>query len=535
MQIAGQTVKGTFQILLGNIVSALASAIALVIVARLLGPSDYGLFSLAIVTSGLMQLFTGWGANVGLSRQIAHLLAGQDVQGAKRLTVVGFGYVVVTSAIVAALGYGLSSQLASGVMGRPLLSSEIRSVTLMVFGSSILNAGISAANGWGAMGFGAAADIVQGAGAVLLAPALVIAGYGVDGAVIGYSLSFLLAGFTAVALVIIFRSWITWTTAAEFVEGARQILRYGGPAYVGSSLNLFSNYFAVVVLAAVLGNGEIGEFQAASNITFAVAVVTISTSSATLPAFSRLNRLGGDTMNAFKLVVTYVAYLVLPIIFFLALAARQLLYILYGTQYLTGTNYLILLSLAYLPIVVGYSTLQPFLNGIGQPMKTLYMLMVDAGVLIVLAPVFGIYFGQGARGVILAILVSNVASVASGLYLVNRIFGQGVDYSAAARILFCAVTAYVLSWLMPATGSQFLELAFEAVVFWGIYLTVIPLTGAVGADDFQRMKRLATVLPIIGKLAKPFLRYELTLSGLARQRRARGEVATKRSYNPRSA
>lgn len=535
MQIAGETVRGTFQILLGNVISALASALALVIVARLLGPSDYGLFSLAIVVSGLMQLFTGWGTTVGLSRQIAHNLAAGEVQKARSLTTIGFEYVFLTSGVVAAIGYALAPLIASGVMGRPILGLEIKYVMLMVFGNSVLNAGISAANGWGVMGLGAAADIVQGAAAVSLAPVLVLAGYGADGAVIGYSLSFLLAGLTAVALVIFFKSQIVRATTREFLDGVRQILRYGGPAYAGSSLNLFSNYFAIVILAAVLGNGSIGEFQAASNITFAVSVVTLSSSPALLPAFARLNRLGADAMVAFKLAVTYVAYLVVPIIFFLALAAQQLFSILYGAQYSGGTNYLVYLSLAYLPVVVGYATLQPFLNGIGQPMKTLYMLTVDAGVLIVLAPVLGIYFGLGAWGIILAILLSNIASVASGLFLVNRIFGEGVDYYPAAKILVSAAAAYLFSRLLPTTGSEPLELAVELFAFWGIYLTFIPLSGAVGTDDFRRMRTLSVKLPVFGLLARPFLRYETALSRLSlRLAREQGQRAKRHNVQPQA-
>jgi len=525
LQIAGETVRGSFQILLGNVASALASALALIIVARLLGPSDYGLFSLAVVVSGLMQLFTGWGATVGLSRQIAYDLAASDVQGAKRLTAVGFGYVFLTSAAVAALGYALAPQIASGLMGRPALSPEVRYVTLMVFGNSVLNGGISAANGWGIMGVGAAADIVQGAGAVLLAPALVVAGYGPGGAVIGYSLSFVVAGLTAVALVIFVKSGITRVTTAEFLEGVRQILRYGGPAYVGSSLNLFSSYFAIVVLAAILGNAKIGEFQAASNVTFAVTLVTLSTSPAILPAFARLSRLGEDTMYAFRLSVKYVAFLVTPIIFLLALAANQLLFILYGTQYQGSTTYLVYLSLTYMPLVVGLSTLQPFLNGIGHQMKTLYMLIVDAGSLIFLAPVLGIYLGLGAGGIILAIFISNVASVATGLYLVNRTFGRGIDYYSAAKTLLSAGAAYVLVRLLPTIGSQPLELALELVAFGSVYLTVIPLSGALGADDFQRLRRLTAGLPIVGKLAQPFLRYETVLSRLTRRHSSREEVS----------
>jgi len=280
-----------------------------------------------------------------------------------------------------------------------------------------------------------------------------------------------------------------------------------------------------VVLAAILGNARVGEFQAASNVTFAVTLVTLSTSPAILPAFARLSRLGEDTMSAFRLSVKYVAFLVTPIILFLALAANQLLFILYGTQYQGGTSYLVYLSLTYTPVVVGFSTLQPFLNGIGQQMKTLYMLVVDAGSLIFLAPVLGIYLGLGAGGIILAIFLSNAASVATGLYLVGRTFGRGVDYYSAAKTLFSAGVAYVLVRLLPTVGSQTLGLAVELVAFGGVYLTVIPLSGAMGADDFQRLRRLTAGLPVVGKLAQPFLRYETALSGLTRRHSSREEVA----------
>ena len=62
--VARESVRGGFYLFLGNFLSTLISAIAIIVIARLLGPSDYGLYNISLIIPSLLVLFTDLGVNM---------------------------------------------------------------------------------------------------------------------------------------------------------------------------------------------------------------------------------------------------------------------------------------------------------------------------------------------------------------------------------------------------------------------------------------------------------------------------------------
>jgi len=63
MKIAEAAVKGGVLIFTGNTSATIIHAVASIVIARLLGPADYGLYSIALVIPPLTLVFTDFGVN----------------------------------------------------------------------------------------------------------------------------------------------------------------------------------------------------------------------------------------------------------------------------------------------------------------------------------------------------------------------------------------------------------------------------------------------------------------------------------------
>ena len=83
------SVSGSFTLLVGNSVALLFSAIGVILVALMLSPSEYGLFSIILVLPGMFSLFSDWGVNQALIRYIAHYRSIGKVEDIKDLVMAG--------------------------------------------------------------------------------------------------------------------------------------------------------------------------------------------------------------------------------------------------------------------------------------------------------------------------------------------------------------------------------------------------------------------------------------------------------------
>ena len=77
--IGATTVKGGLFLLLGNSLALIFDAVGAILVARMLSPSQYGIFTVALVIPNSLKLFTTWGLNQAMIRFIAqHQILGNS-------------------------------------------------------------------------------------------------------------------------------------------------------------------------------------------------------------------------------------------------------------------------------------------------------------------------------------------------------------------------------------------------------------------------------------------------------------------------
>jgi O-antigen/teichoic acid export membrane protein len=518
MHIAKQAGRGSVVLFSGNLLATAIAAVASIVVARLLGPSNFGLFTLSLVTPSLLQLFTHFGTRTAVTRYVAHHLALGEVEMARRFAQSAMIFSLLVGGLLAGVNYAASWWVAGTLFQRPDLQPYIALASAFLIGQSIVLNVIAIATGWNAMGQASFANILQSILKLAISPALILLGFSISGAVLGHLVSYVVGGTVSAFILFFTKVKLVRERLGYFIEDTKEMIRFGFQPFIGGLLGGLATFYVSVLLAAVtVGHNElVGYYSAATNLTVPLSLLAGATGAALYPAFTSLHGIKADTGQAFAMSLKYVAFLIGPVIFFLVAASNELMYTFYGNSYVAGSGYLVLLSLASAPIILGQSVFASFFLGLGRPRLAFVTGGLAAVVLFVVAPLLSVSSGLGVYGLILALLLSNGTTAAVGLYLVHH-YGMGAaGWGSLSGTVVASLVALGACLILPATGHDIIMLGVKMVLFGGVYLTLAPLLRAVDVGDVDRIGESLHEVPLVGTLVSPFLKYERALAGWGR-------------------
>ncbi|HEV2390655.1 MAG TPA: oligosaccharide flippase family protein [Nitrososphaerales archaeon] len=508
MHVARKSAQGSIVLFAGNLAATAVQTVASILVARLLGPDSYGSYSLALVIPSVFQLLTSFGANTAVTRFVAYHVSRNEDLEARRFAESAMLITLLSGLVLAGACFLTAGAFSAYVFHRAYLTQYVELAAAVVCGQALLNTAIAAAIGWNAMGQASLMNIVQALIKLLASPLLIVLGFGLLGAVAGQTASAVFGAAIAVALLYaseIRSSKLDWQ---GFTSDARQMMGYGLPVYSATILSGVGPYYLSIVLSAVATNVVIGYYQAAYNFTVAIALLSGAAGSALFPAFTSLHGGQGDVPMAFKMAVKYVGFVAIPVIYLLAATATQLMSLFYGDSYGAGSPFLVLLAIASIPTLLGFTVIPSLFNGIARTRLTLVMFGFGAAALFASAPALAINLSLGVDGVIYSLLLSNLVATLAGLYLFRLEFASMIDFRAAASTLVAGGISFVLCYLVPAFDSNLLVLVVKLAVFSLAYLTIAPLLRAVTYDDLNTVGEALGEMPVLKRPIRLLIAYE---------------------------
>ena len=520
LDIAKRSIRGSIVLFVGNFGATGVSVVVSVLIARLLGPTNYGTYTLVLLVPTFLISFLGFGVNTAAIRYSAYSIAQGRPDDAKRYTVNAIRFLWIDGAVLTLVEYLLAGPLSSFLLSRPDLTPYVQFVSLTVLGSTFLTTVTATAQGWNQMGLSAVSNVAQAFIKLALAPVLIVTGFGVAGALFGHMTSYVAAGMLGTAILYLGRLRGAGG-GGRFRADVKEMLRFGIPPYLGNLANNLATMFATFVLAyiTVSANSIFGFYQAASNFVSPILLVSFALTGALLPAFVSFDGIGGDLRVAFSHAYRFVAFILTPLIFFMLATAGPLMHVFYGASYDGGVPYLQLLALAYLPTAFGYTVHIAFFNGFGKPKLTMVLQVAAGLVLFAAAPLLSITASLGVDGIIYANLLSDLAAWAVGTYLAYRYAGARLDLMANGAILFASVVACGATLILPHVPfSNILTLLADLVLFSLVYLTLVPLLRVVRRPDIETMRHTFSGLGVLSTAFRLVARYEeLIISMLDRR------------------
>jgi O-antigen/teichoic acid export membrane protein len=524
-KVAKQSVKSSVIIAAGNISSMVFLLVGSLVVARLLGPQEYGIYSLALALPLFLQILVGFGVNTAIYRFTAYHLAKGEVATARRMTMSAILFYLLSGSGLTVLSIGLAGSISSTLLNRPFLTLYVEAASILILGQALFNFLTPAFVGWHAPHQDAFWTIMQAVIKLAVSVFLILLGFGVLGALIGYVLASLLAGIFGIVVLYFTKlrrnvkvnnnetgALSTWNFG-NFKSDVKIMVKYGMPSYIGNIILVISQQpVMAIILSYIATNAIIGYYAAAGGITQGIVSISSALTPAFYTAFASLDGMGSNLGTAFKYGIKYVSYFLMPLIFFIFSTSSILIQILYGRAYLPSTPFLEILTLGYLPYAFGYSVLIPFVNGTGNTKLNMVMDIIEAVSTIVPALVLIFLLKLGVYGLLFSIALSNVGPTIFGLYSSQKYLHAEVDYIALVKTFLVSAACFLCIYAFISLGlnglSYFIAFPVELIVFLALYLTLMPLSRAIKKEDIDRLRISTRGIKGVSVPLNFILRYE---------------------------
>jgi O-antigen/teichoic acid export membrane protein len=456
-RVAVKVVSGSMVLSAGNLAYNVISAVGSIAIARLLGPTDYGVISIALIYP---TMFSGL-ADLGLSTAITRYASLSDLRRA--LTALWLR--TIASAVFAVALTPLAPYLAASLQ-RPYLTPMIHLLAIYTFASSTVTSVTAFLAGVNRYWDLTLINIIMAVMRVSSSIALTLAGYGVYGAVWGFSIGYSLATVYAFIKLISLAN-----PASNFTKSVlTDILRYALPLYIPGLIGIPLSQFYNVLRAIYVTNVDIGNYQIASNLLTPIGIVTSSLSTALFTTLPQLINEDYKFRDAVNRAARYTAVVVAPIAMALALFSKQAVYIVYGSRYDLAPLYLSIMALSSL--LAPFGVVSMYLNIIGATKVTMMLNIV--GMMMGLPVTWILLVHYGMLGAIVASLINSVLGTVVSLITVKRMYDINVEALHVVKYWMPSLIAGALTYLVICMiENMWLALGIGFATYLALLTTLI--------------------------------------------------------------
>lgn len=498
---------GSFQLFVGKATSTIIMAVGTIILARLMLPAEYGLYSIALIPSLMINLFHDWGVGPAMTKYIAHSRAANKDDDIHDIIAAGLIFKVATGLALSLLSLFLASFIATTIFHRPESTSLISIASIAIFSGALLTASQSNFIGFEKMELNSLTMICQSVIKSVASPLLVLIGFGALGAVLGYTFSLLAAGIIGLIMLyfILFKNLNrTKTRGSGISKTLKTMLRFGIPLSMSSILGGFLIQFYGFMMAFFCSDVMIGNYQAAANFAVLLTFFTFPIATVLFPAFAKLNPKNEQQLlkTVFTSAVKYTAMLLVPATMAVIVLSKPMISTLFGEKWVYAPFFLTLYVIGNLLAVFGSLSMWSFLAGLGETkmLMKLSVLTLSFGLPLafLLIPTFGII------GVILANLLAGLPSLFWGLHWIWKRYEAKADFGSSARIFTASAIAAAITYLSLnfLNTPDWIRLATGGIIFLAVYIPTAPLIGAISQSDIDNLKTILSGLGFISTLMK---------------------------------
>ncbi len=501
----------TFSVLtVGRVLSLLIGIATVVIIARLLGPSGYGVFTIAFA----FFMFVSAASNFGFGQYlIKHLSEAEDRRdkeafakslGAAFVAVVGIGLVLTVIGIAA-----------SGPVSGLLNISGVDQPLLVIAASIVFFAMMYGSSDYALVGVGknaaaAAVEILENVVMLAASVALVLMGFGPEGAMAGILVSYLVAG--AIGTYLIFRFARRSMRVRVNIPSARDLRKafaFSLPIAGNNFLNNSMPSFGTLLLGFFVTAYDLGNFGIALRARTMLAIFYTTAAVSLIPtltlAASRGGKSSGKLEHVYNKSMVYSVLASVPIITYLGVYSTALVYLFISQSFGTAPLYLSLIALGTIIGVVGVYATSMFI----ARAKT-SKLIVYSGICAV-AQVISLVLLVPSWGVLGAIvsLFFVESIVCDYLFLrgVKKVLGLRTDYMSLARAFVSNIAMALVFALGLYSSNLAVQLLFGLVALIIAYPFFLALFGSVRRDDMEILRRALGRLPVLRYATRPALAY----------------------------
>lgn len=505
LEMGKVSAAGSLQLFIGKAASTIILAVGTIILARLMLPAEYGLYSIALIPAMMINLFRDWGVGSAMIKYIAHFRAANKDENLHDTIVAGVAFEVTAGLILSLLSLLLANFIASTIFHRPESTPLISIASATIFSTSLLTASQSSFIGFERMELNSIIMICQSIVKSVAAPLLVFFGYGALGAVLGYTLSLLVSGIIAVTLLyfLLFKNLRkTKKSRAKISETLKKMLHYGVPLSISSILGGFRLQLYGFLMAFFCADAMIGNYQVAVNFAVLLTFFTYPISTVLFPAFSKLDSKNDPELlrTVFTSSVKYTTLLLVPATIAVMVLSKPMIYTLFGDKWTYAPFFLSLYVIGNLFASVGSLSMGSLLTGLGETKMLMKLSLLSLSFAIPLA--LALIPTLGITGVILGTIFAGLPSMFIGLRWIWKRYQTKADFKSSAKIFAASTVAALITYMSLnfLNTTEWIRLMVGATVFIGAYILTAPTIGAINQSDINNLRKMFSDLGIISKI-----------------------------------
>ncbi|MEM3697189.1 MAG: flippase [Candidatus Bathyarchaeia archaeon] len=506
LEMGKKSATGSFQLFMGVAASTVIMAIGTIILARLMTPEEYGLYSISLIPSYMAILFRDWGINSAITKYTASLRAENKENETRKIILVGLTFEITTGLILSLILISLSIFIASTIFQRPESSQLIAIASTTILAGSIIITAQSSFIGFERMELNSLTNICQAIAKTIMSPILVFIGYSTLGATLGYTVSF--ATSAVISLTMLYFAIVKKLKKGnpqkrDELQTLKGMLRYGIPLSIASIISGFLVQFYAFLMAIYCDNAMIGNYQVATQFATLLTFFTIPISTVLFPVFSKINPQKESELlqTVFTSSVKYSAFILIPATTAVMVLSKPMISTLFGEKWTHAPLFLTIYVISNLFAIFGSLSLGSFLAGIGETkiqMKiSLITLTFGMPLALLLIPTAGII------GLIITSITAGIPGLFLGLYWIWKRYKIKAEIKSSIKIITASLIAAVFTFLATnfiKYATDWIELTVGGLTFIITYLVTAPLIGAINRTDAQNLKAMFSELGIISKL-----------------------------------
>lgn len=477
--------KGALYVFLGIIFAKFIGYLFKFITARL-GTDQYGILSLGLMVYSVFNIVLLFGLDYGITRFTAYYSEKGEI---KSLIKYVLSVVFVTSLIGSVLMFLFSDIISVSLFHTLELGIVLKILAIAVPFECLRSIFLGIIKGFQNLKYEFYARyMIEGSLRIILLFALVYSGFGIVGASLAY--------LGSIFVSFLFSVFFFTKTFSYFKEKALKInygevLDYSWPLMFNTLLGLATISIDSFMIGYFRTVSEVGVYNAVAPIARLTYMIPFSLSALLVPILVGLYAKKDEVSftSVYNVLNGWVFKLNLPLFMFILFFPKELLFVLFGEDYVTGYISLIILASGFF-IMYSFYVSREMLLALKKSKHVFYYSLIGVLLNIVLAyllvPKYGI-IGAAVSSVVCLLLISVLIFTTS--YKLTKCFIFGKKYF---RITFIALTAVGLIKLLSYVynGYSFVSLLVLWIVFLIVYGLLLLVFRSVDYDDRMVIKDL---------------------------------------------
>lgn len=320
------------------------SFLAKVVIARFLGPVEYGAVSIAVTIMVMASTFVLFGLDTGVGRYLPRLESAREKRGVVRSA---FELSFPVTVLVSGLLFVFAGKIATQVFADPSLSSLIQIGALGIPFVVLTRLAVDVGRG-----------NQQSAPRVVLinivvpltrfggVGVVVVLGFGTFGIAFAHAAAYVLA--SVIGLYYIWHM-TPFGLRGESTPMRREMLLYSAPLMIAAAMSVIFSDVDTLLLGYFTSTQEVGIYNVVYPITQLLTLFLSSFTFLFMPVISELHSDGedGDMARIYEVVTKWIFITTLPVFLILTVFPASVISLTFGIEYVSGATALVVLSFAF--------------------------------------------------------------------------------------------------------------------------------------------------------------------------------------------